>query len=199
MSVFRVKLQSAVQGLMDIDPSTGRPFSTSKQRSIYVQGPKGIHRKLKDGDTFTDSNYYMQFVYPNCALEDAFLEVVTDDGSSYSDVEAENVYPLVWLPGADGIIGAGDTSDDDNMELDIVGTYGAPAVFVQIQNTDSASVQVILNGSADATFTLDGSSTQIFNSGDIVVTKIGFDNSASGAGAVDAVEVILSIKSKNYS
>jgi len=199
MSVFRVKLQNSQQGRMDIDPSTGVPFSTSKQRTIYVTGPKGIHRKLTDGETFTDSNYYKQYAYPQCSLEDAFLEVVTDDGSYYSDVESENVYPVVWLPGADGIIGAGDDDSDDNMTLDIVDTYGAPAMFVQIQNTDSGSVQVILNGSATATFTLDGSSTQIFNAGDLVVTSIAFDNSASGAGAIDAVEVILSIKSRNNS
>jgi hypothetical protein len=199
MSVFRVKLCNTQQGLMDIDPSTGLPFTTSKQRSIYVTGPKGIHRKLTDGETFTDSNYWKQFAYPQVSLEEAFIEVVTDDGSYYSDVPSENIYPVVWLPGADGVIGAGDDQNDNNMSLDIVGTYGAPAVFVQIQNTDSGSVQVILNGSADATFTLEGNSTQIFNAGDLVVTSIAFDNSASGAGEVESVEVILSIKSQNNS
>ena len=199
MSVFRVNLQTTMQGLLDIDPTTGVPFTTSNQRTMTVTGPKGIHRVLNDGDTFTDSNYWKQFAYPQMALDQAFIEVVTDDGSVYSSVESENVYPIVWHPGDDGVIGAGDAPEDDNMSLDIVDTYGAPAKFVQMKNTDSASIQVILNGSADAIMTLDGNSTQIFNQGDLIITKIEFDNSASGTGAVDAVEVVLSIKSTNNS
>lgn len=200
MSVFQVKLQSTAQGLLDIDPSTGVASTTSKQRTMMVTGPKGIQRQLADGEQFTDSNYWKQFAYPQVPLEQAFINVITDDGSVYSDIPTENVYPVVWLPGTDGVIGAGDDETDTNMSLDIVATYGAPAQFVQIQNTDSSdSVQVILNGSADATFTLDHSSTQIFNQGDLVVTKIEFDNSASGAAAVNAVEVILSVKSVSNS
>ena len=198
MSVFRVKLQNSGQRLLDIDPTTGLPFATSKQRTVMVTGPNRIYRKLADGETFTDCNYWKQFAYPQCSLEDAFIEVVTDDGSVWSSVASENTYPVVWLPGGteDGVIAAGDDDSDTNMSLDIVGTYGGPAVFVQIQNTDSSnSVQVILNGSADATFTLGAESTQIFNQGDLVVTSIAFDNSASGAAEVDMVEVILSVKS----
>lgn len=200
MSVFRVKLANTQQGRLDINPATGLPFTTSNQRTIMVTGPRGIQRQLADGETFTDSNYWKQFAYPQVALADAFIEVVTDDGSVYSTVAAENVFPVVWLPGTDGVIGAGDDYEDTNMSLDIVDTYGAPAQFVQIQNTDSSdSVQVRLNGSTDAVFTLDASSTQIFNPGDLIVTKIEFDNSASGAASVGSVQVILSIKSASNS
>lgn len=200
MSQFRVKLQNSQQGMLDINPSTGIPFTTSKQRSMYVAGPKGIRRQLVDGETFTDSNYWKQFAYPQLSLENAFIEVVTDDGSVYSDVESENTYMRVWLPGTDGSIAGGDAPEDTNMSLDIVDTYGAPAVFVQIVNSDNSdSVRVKLNGSDDAIFTLQANSSQIFNRGDIVVTKIEFDNSASGAADVDTVEVMISIKSANNS
>lgn len=199
MSVFRVKLNNTQQGLLDIDPRTNAPFTTSIQRQMYVAGPKGIRRQLVDGETFTDSNYWKQFAYPTLPLDQAFIEVVTDDGSVYSDVAEENVYPVVWLPGTDGVIAADDTYDDDNMSLDIVDTYGAPAMFVQMQNSDSAGVLVKLNDNDDAVFTLEGNSTQIFNKGDLVITKIAFDNSSSGAGEVSAVEVILSIKSASNS
>lgn len=196
MSVFRVKLASSNQGMLDIDPTTGVPFTTSQQRTIMVTGPNRIQRQLHDGQTFTDCNYWKQFAYPQTTLENAFIEVVDDDGSVYSSVSDENSFPVVWSPGADGVIGAGDSPEDDNMSLDIVATYGGPAMFVQIQNTDgSHSVKVKLNGSSSAIFTLDSSSTQIFNHGDLVVNKIEFDNSASGSSAVTSVEVIISVKS----
>ena len=200
MSVFRVKLQNSNQGNLDIDPSTGLPFTTSKQRTIMVTGPRRIQRQLSDGETFTDSNYWKQFAYPQVPLEQAFIEVVTDDGSVYSDVATENVFPVVWLPGDDGVIADGDTYDDDNMALDIVSEYGAPATMVQMQNSDgSNNIRVRLNGSTDAVFTLASNSTQIFNNGDLVVTKIEFDNSFSGSSQVNAVEVLLSVKSASNS
>lgn len=196
MSVFRVKLQNTAQGRLDIDPTTGLPFTVSKQRTIQVTGPKKIMRKLYDGETFTDCNYWKQFAYPQTSLEMAFIEVVTDDGSVYSDVEGENTYPVVWLPGDEGTIANGDDYEDTNMSLDIVDTYGAPATFVQLQNTDSSNgVKVRLNGSTSAVFTLGANSTQVFNPGDLVITKIEFDNSFSGAAEVATVEVLLSIKS----
>lgn len=204
MSVFKVKLNNIDQGLLDKDPSTmtadylGDQFSVSLQRSVYVMGPNKINRLLKDGEQFTDCNYWKRFAYPNVPLNEAFIEVVTDDGSVYSDVAAENTYPVTWNPGAasDGIIVAGDTFTDTNMALDILTTYGGPAVFVQLQNLDSSNpVQVRLNGSTGAVFTLEAESTQIFNNGDLSVSKIEFDNSASGASNVNRVQVVLSVRS----
>jgi hypothetical protein len=196
MSVFQVNLQTTNQGRLDIDPTTGLPYVTSNQRTIMVTGPNRIQRQLNDGDTFTDCNYWKQFAYPQTTLDKAFITVVTDDGSVYSTVASENVYPVVWTPGTDGVIGAGDAPEDTNMSLDIMSEYGGTAVFVQIQNTDSSdSVKVKLNGSANAIFTLAANSSQIFNHGDLVISKIEFDNTASGAAEVNAVEVILSIKS----
>jgi hypothetical protein len=196
MSVFRVKLQNTSQGSLDVNSLTGLPNTTSIQRTITVTGPKRIQRVLKDGETFTDCNYWKQFAYPNRSLEEAFIEVVTDDGSVYSSNDDENVYPVVWQPGDSGVIGAGDSPDDDNMALDIVETYGGAAKFVQFKNNDSENdIKVRLNGSTDAVFTLSAASTQIFNHNDLIVTKIEFDNSASGTEEVDNVEVIISVKS----
>lgn len=196
MSVFRVKLANGDQGKLEINPATGLPFTTSKSRTINVTGPKRIQRQLKDGETFTDCNYWKRFAYPQVALADAFIEVVTDDGSVYSDVESENVYPVVWKPGTDGVVAANATYTDTNMSLDIVATYGGPAMFVQIQNTDSSdAIKVKLNGSSSAILTIEANSTQIFNHGDLVISSIGFDNSFSGAAQVNAIEVLLSVKS----
>ena len=208
MSVFRVKLNNVNQGLLDRDPSTavaglgphqnvgGDQMSVSKQRSVYVMGPNRKNRLLVDGATFTDCNYWKRFAYPTVPYNEAFIEVVTDDGSVYSDIPGENTFPVVWKPGTDGVIAAGADPDATNMTLDIAGTYGGFASFVQITNTDGTdSIQVRLNGLAGATFTLAADSTQIFNSGDLSVSEIAFDNSASGTAEVDAVEVILSVRS----
>jgi hypothetical protein len=68
MSVFRVKLQNVDQGKLDINPVTSAAFTTSKQRTIYAMGPKKVNRKLADGDTFTDCNYWKRFAYPQVSL-----------------------------------------------------------------------------------------------------------------------------------
>ena len=200
MSTFRVKLNNTSQGLLDIDPSTGVQASTSKQRTVFIAGPRKTQRLLKDGDTFTDANYYKRFCYPQVSYELAILEVVSDDGTVWSDVESENTYPVVWLPGAagTGVVGIGETYTDTNMSLDILTTYGAPARFCQLQNTDTSdAIKVRLNGTA--VMTLDKASSQIFDQGDMSITKIEFDNSFSGAAQVNAVEVILGIKSVSNS
>ena len=199
MSVFRVALNNVEQGLLDKDPSTasagavtgqglGDQIDPSKQRQVYVMGPNLINRKLSDGETFTDCNYWKRFAYPQCSLEDAIVEVVSDDGSVYSDVAGENTYPAATTISAT----AGTTFADN--EVDVVTTYGSAAVFTQITNNGSGSVQVRLNGLTTATFTLAAADTQIFNNGDLAVSKIQVANSESGAADAD-VAVLLSIRS----
>lgn len=191
MSVFRVNLSQGRQGALD---------SNSVQRTVYITGPGKTNRKLSDGDTFTDSNYYKRYAFPAVSLDDAILEVVTDDGSVYSDDPSENTFPVVWKPGTSGSLGAGDTYDDTNMYLDVVGTYGGHAVFCQISNGDgSDSCKVRLNGSTNAVLTLAAGETQIFDNNDLSISYIEFDNSASGASTVNPVEVLLSIKSVSNS
>jgi hypothetical protein len=187
MSVFRVKLNNSAQGALDINPSTLLEFSTSIQRTIFVTGPKRIYCKLTDGDTFTDCNYWKKFAYPQVPYDQAFIEVVTDDGSVYSEVEEENNYPKVYtLTVLDGSAFAANVCD-------IIGDTGAAANFVQINNTaGGGDVRVKLNGLAGAIFDLNAGDTQVFNYGDLAVTKLNFDNN-SGSDA--DVQVIVSIKS----
>ncbi|MHC4214814.1 MAG: hypothetical protein ACYSWP_15740 [Planctomycetota bacterium] len=199
MSVFKVALNNVEQGLLDKDPSTATPgaitgqglgdqIDPSKQRQVYIMGPNLINRLMIDGETFTDCNYWKQFAYPQVSLEDAIVEVLVDDGSVYSSNPELNTYPA-----ATTITAVGGTTFADN-ELDIVSTYGGPAVFTQITNNGAGDVQVRLNGLTTATFTLASGDTQIFNNGDLTVTKIQVDNSASGAADAD-VAVLLSVQS----
>ena len=201
MSVFRVKLNNLSQGRMDLDPSTdtsntygqlGTPFTASHQRTIYVMGPGKINRKLADGETFTDCNYWKRFVSVDeggsADNETAFLTMVSDDGSIYSDVASENTYPRVWDVDVDG----GDTWEDD--EIDILGDLGGYAVFTQISNTGEEAIKVRLNGDTNATFDLADGETQVFNAGELSISKIQFDNTVSGAGDT-TVQVLASVKS----
>ncbi|RDJ35635.1 MAG: hypothetical protein DWQ19_12520 [Crenarchaeota archaeon] len=202
MSTFKVNLSNVNQGRLDIDPSTGLPFETSVQRTISVTGPKRIQRQLKDGETFTDSNYWKRFAYPQVPYDQAFIEVVSDDGSVYSDIASENTFPAVWEPGVAGTLTNGATWTDTNMSLDLVATYGGHAVFVQINNNDSSdadAAKVRLNGLSTAVFTVAAGSSQIFNAGDLSVSKIEFDNTDSGTGGIGPIQVIMSIRSVSNS
>lgn len=192
MSVFKVNLNNLIQGNLDINPKTGVEFVDSIQRTIYVTGPNRIYRKLNDGDQFTDCNYWKRFAYPQISHDQAFIEVVTDDGSIYSDIPEENTFPLVY----DFTVANGDVFADH--VADIVGDTGAPANFVQIASTDAAGgdVKVKLNGLLGAIFDLKAGDTQVFNYGDLAVTKLNFENTS---GSNQTIQVIVAARSLCYS
>lgn len=190
MSTFRVELNNADQGKLDVNPATGAQMTTSKQRQVYVMGPNRINRLLSDGETFTDCNYWKKFAYPQVPLNEAFIVVVTDDGSVYSDDPAENVFPKVYSLSVDA-----DSGFTDN-QADILTDTGGYAVFCQITNFDDAQdVTVRLNGKATAVFTLEHNTSQVFNAGDLSLSLVEIANDASGATGPVAIEVLCSVKS----
>jgi len=194
MSVFRVKLNNTQQGSMDlrfdagVEGDHGSQFATSLQRTIYVTGPGKTYRKLFDGQTFTDCNYWKRFAYPQVPLSQAFIEVVTDDGSAYSDDYSENTFPKVY-----NLLVDQGTDYTDNV-VDVLGDTGGYAVFVQIANQGSTAVRCRINGVADAVIDIGAGETQVFNSGDLSVSKLEFVNNVSGGVTAD-VQVLLSVKS----
>jgi hypothetical protein len=192
MSVFRVQLSNSQQGLLDVDMTTGLPVTTSIQRSIYAMGPHRTNRLLKDGDTFTDSNYWKRFAYPQVPLEEAFIAVVEDDGSVYSDFEVEQTF----LKNYSLDIPNGSTYTATTNIADILGDTGGFAVFTQIVNNGSGNVSVRINGSVDSTFVLGASDAQIFNAGELAVTKVAFANSS---GSSQAVQVLVSVRAQSNS
>jgi hypothetical protein len=179
MSVFRVKLTNTRQGLLDV---------YDNQRTAYITGPNRINRKLKDGETFVDCNYWKRFAYPNVPLEEAFIEVVEDDGTIYSDKISENTYPKVY----DLIAVTGSTYADN--KADIVKDSGSWALFAQITNkSDSDGVKVRLNGLNTAIIDLPAGSTQVFSVGDLTIGSIEVDN---GSGSADVqVQILVSVSS----
>lgn len=173
MSIFRVKLTNSSQGLM----------SGANQRSVFIMGPNKTNRVLKDGDTFVDVNYWKRFAYPQVSLEDAFIEVVTDDGIPYIDHKQVN-FPKVYDINAEA------NSDYDENQADIIGETGGSAVFAQITNKGSEDVKIKLNNKSDAVIDLPAGSTQVFNAGDVFISGIKIKNESSSN--VD-VQILVSV------
>lgn len=193
MSVFKVKLNNSKQGLLDINPATdnsveygqtGLQFETSNQRQIYVTGPNRKYRLLKDGEEFTDCNYWKRFTAEVIGEEQSFIEVVSDDGSIYSDIAEENTFSI----GATVSL----TTDFADTVIDFVADHGGPARFLMVQNLDGEiSVSGELNGNTNITFVVDAGSSMIFNKGDLVITSLRLK---SASGTPDA-SYIASVRS----
>jgi hypothetical protein len=196
MSVFKVKLNNNKQGRLDINPSTssvgalgsGIQFDESKQRQIYVAGPNGVYRLLKDGEEFVDCNYWKRFTPEVIGEEYSFIEVINDDGSIYSDISEENTFSV------GGTVSL--TIDYSDTVIDFVNEHGSPARFVMIQNLDG-EIKIFgeINGNSNITFLVGPGETMMFNQGDIVITSLrlkGF------SGTPDA-SYIASIRSVCYS
>lgn len=207
MSVFRVQLQNVKQGLLDLNPATASPImignlggnyqgaqmNPSLQRTIFVAGPHRIYRELFDGQTFTDCNYWKRFAFPQVPLEQAFIQVVTDDGSIWSDFAEENNFPLTF--GGASAYNVLTTDTFLTNYIDILGTYGSFATFVQITNLGTSSpgqdIKVQMNGSATAVMSLAAGDTQVFNAGDLAISKLAFQGGASNT----TIQVVLSVQS----
>lgn len=188
MSLFRVNLNSSGQGLLDINPTSGNQFAVSLQRTIYVTGPNHSNRKLMDGDEFTGSNYWKKFAYPQVPLNEAFIEVVEDDGSVYSNIPSENTFPKVY-----NVNIAPDSNYSDNI-IDISLLESGHAAFVQINNKSSIDIKIKINGSNSAIFDLASAESQVFNSGDLSVNKLEFISVSAGQETA-VVQIIASIRS----
>ena len=184
MSVFQVNLNNTGQGLLDQDHQT-----ISVQRTIYAMGPGGVSRKLVDGTQFTDCNYWKRFAYPQVSLEEAIVDVITDDGSVYSDLAVENTFPKVY----DVQVVSGTEFDAPANIVDILGDTGGHAVFAQITNTSgSGDVKVRLNGLADSVFDLANGATQVFNAGELSITLIELEDAATDT---QDIQIVLSVRS----
>jgi len=167
MSVFQVNLNNQYQGYLDIDPQTGIEFEVdynnpSIQRKMYVAGPNGESLEFSDGQIFTDCNYWKRFAYPQVPLTQAFITVISDDGSIWSNNPAENNYPVVY---SDTLAAAGSYSIDFS-------NNGGFASVCQISNTGGGDLSVELNGLPSATISVAAGSTQIFNYGDLSLTAL---------------------------
>jgi hypothetical protein len=153
---------------------------------MFCTGPNRIYRELFDGDIFTDCNYWLRYDVAKDPCY-GFISVLYNDGSVYSDDSSENTFPSIFSPYA-----VAPTDTFATNYIDIIGTLGGAAIFVEMTNygtTPTQDIKVQLNGSATAVMTLQGGTTQIFNSGDLSITKLGF----MGGTAATTLQIILSV------
>lgn len=177
MSIFRVKLHNSRQGLLDVHDN---------QRTAYIMGPNRVNRRLKDGEVFTDCNYWKRFAHPSLPLEEAFIEVLEDDGTVYSDRVVDNTYPKVY-----DIVAAPGSGFGSN-RADIAADSGSFALFAQITNkSESESVRIRLNGLNSAVMDLGAGNTQVFNAGEVTIGAIEVQNQGSEAVPV---QIVVSIR-----
>ena len=220
MSLFTVTLNNAVQGALDVYPVSGvmtQP-TASLQRTVYINGPHRTNRELHDGDQFTDCNYYKRFcaydatTNPGGVTDPAqvILVCTTDDGSIWDDTTggstgAPRVYAFDSTDASTGgwsgtplANGAGGTTYASNV-IDVLSNFGGYAQFCQIQNLSSNNaIQVRLNGSTNAVFTVAASGVQIFDKGDLLISKIEIC-AVAGSGNVVNAQLIFGLAAQSNS
>lgn len=190
MSVFKVQLVSPNQGSgVATDPAASSGVSI--QKTMEVTGPNLTRRRLYDGETFTSTNYWKRFASVadggSMAAETAFIKVLSDDGSPYSDMNPNvNKFAVV----IDKTITASTTFSEEDNQIDILGTYGGVALFTQIVTDEN--IKVRLNGSTTADLDV-AEGSQTFDNSDLPLTSIAFSNAESGATNA-TVQVLLTIQ-----
>ncbi len=208
MSIFRVALDQgkiAGQGNQgNLEPTAGlvtyNGVTASSQRTVYVMGPKKMNRLLKDGDTFTDCNYWKRFVSSTnggtSTDDNAFLKIVSDDGGVWSDDVKESVVVVqenvsiqtafggsTWLDNANNAIAG-------NGVIDILATYGGYAYFVTVIGGANAT-KVVLNPGGSLVSPSGGTQLDIpaggtlsLNNGDLLVGRIGIQGTPGNTGKI---------------
>ncbi len=189
MSVFVVDLTRNV-GLGVVSDDSIDADGVSLQKTMWATGPNLVWRKLNDGETFTDCNYWKRYasVAEGGASPEniAFIRILSDDGSPFDDFNPQfNTFAVV----EDLVVIAGTTFTDPANQLDILSDHGGFAIFTQIVTDEPVTVRI--NGSSDADLDV-AAGSQVFDNGDLSISSLAFDNSASGASDA-TVQVLLSI------
>jgi len=199
MSTFKVNLKTLVQGTLDVWSTTsatpvGAAPGVSLQRQCYVAGPKRVNRLMVDGETFSDCNYWKRFCPVSstnpggCDPVAAFLLCTYDDGAPYSDVPSEQTFAVDNGAGV-----AAGVSPLWTTAFDFATTYGSYATSAIITNTGATVATIRINGSGS--FTLAAGATQVFNTGDLVITTIEGKSAAGG----NLITVFAGVKSVSNS
>ena len=189
MSVFVVDLTRSA-GVGTVADTSVDSNGLSLQKTIYVPGPNLVWRKLTDGETFTDSNYWKRFasVADGGTLPEnaALLSIDSDDGTIFDDHNpGNNTFAVV----EDLTVAVGTGFGLAANQIDVVGTHGGYAIFTQI--VTDVDVTVRINGSSSADLDVSAGS-QVFDNGDLQISSLAFSNLPSG-GSDATVQVLMSI------
>jgi hypothetical protein len=159
---------------------------------VSLPRPQGQgQRTFKDREVFEGSNYWKRYCSPSMPQKDAYLIIIEDDGTIYSEDDSENNQPFIVTKK----VAAGSSYDDEGNEIDLMKEQGTFATFVLIRNKNSSQeINVKINGSKNAILELDGNDEISFDKGDIPISKLNFDNS-DGKEEVK-LQIIFGLKNK---
>lgn len=152
----------------------------SNQRTMYCMGPNRRNRKLRDGDVFTDCNYWKRFCAAptgSLPLNQAFIELVTDDGSVYIDGQ-----PAIYVVTHNVTVLGNTTYTTTGNTVDVLNTDGGIAQWATISTNQDVNVQ--LNGNSSTIFTVTGGTSHTFNNGDTQIQTVQFARTSSGSASV---------------
>lgn len=173
MSVFKVNLRNQKQGTLGTGVSSA---GLSLGATLFVTGPDGKTHRYNDGDTFTASNWWKQFVEGQTSYDRSFLQILTDDGSTFVANERTPI-PYSW----DDL--AVNNAVSYTVEADIVAAIGVQADYIQV--TPTVAMKMKIDGNANAIIDLPANATQIFNPGDLKASVLSFANESGTNGTVD--------------
>ena len=184
MSIFQVILAKFERG------TTSR--EAFGQQSVSLPTPQNQgERTFKDREVFEGSNYCKKYCTPSMSQADAFLVIIEDDGTIYSEDDSENNQPFIVTKK----VAVGSSYNDEGNEIDLMKEQGTFATFVLIRNKNaSQEINVKINGSKNAILELDGNDEISFDKGDIPISKLNFDNS-DGKEEVK-LQIIFGLKNK---
>ena len=159
-------------------------FTNISGSLLFLHAPENQTLEAGIGEQVTACNYFKRFTAEGGATAAAMtllLRLDSDDGSTWSRTAAPN-NPYVYH----GVIVAGTTYAVN--ELDIETDLPGAAQFCQIYT--SAACQVKVNSKATAIVNLQADAYQVFNVNELLISKLNFDASQSGATDV-TYEVVV--------
>jgi len=144
------------------------------QRTVNLPTPEGPHKTFKDREIIEGPNYWKRYCSPSMPHGEAFLVILEDDGTIYSDNDSENTYPFI----VSKKVAPGSSYEDEGNEINLMKEQGTFATFALIRNKNaSQEINIKINGSKNAILELDGNDEISFDKGDLPISKLNFDNS----------------------
>jgi len=202
MSVFQVKLNQTnlFQGNQ---PSSQARFldqslisGSSIQRSFYAMGPNKTSRKLADGATFVDVNYWKRFAFPTLPVDQAFIVVISDDGSPWYEDSINNSFDKIYTPtindNTQGENPSGSHYSSSNF-IDVIGDNGSPAISAMFYLTGSGTYPTFYFNGLTPGVVIPLNTSLFLDVGEFPITNIAIDNTQTFHAALNSVEIILII------
>jgi len=151
-------------------------FRNLTDADLWLQGPDGSKVKIGAREEFEASNYFKRYTSEYLDDGEAFLALVTDDGTPWSKCPIPN-FIKAW----EFTVATCDEFTDHQYDFALSTMLGGNARFVQI-TVDDQPVEARINSNADSVFRIDADSVQIFNTDELLVEIIEFKGSSLASG-----------------